>query len=149
MMIEVDDIEINVIRKGGEDYFSLTNMIKARLSNLRVADWLRTKETMEMLVAWEYLNNKNFNYGEFAAIRNWMKKPGSRYFKLGVKDWIERTRAIGLIASPGRYGGTYSHRDIAVEFAGWISPLFRQELIDVIGSHTYEGSKASQQKTHK
>jgi hypothetical protein len=143
MMIEVDDIEINVIKRGTEDYFSLTNMVQAKLRNLRVADWLRTKRTLGTLFAWEYVNNKNFNCGEFAAIMNWMKKPGSRYFKLGVKDWIERTEAIGLIASPGRCGGTYGHKDIALEFAGWVSPLFRQALIDVIGAHANEESKAS------
>jgi hypothetical protein len=146
MIIEVDDIEINVIKRGAGDYFSLTNMIKAGLRNLRVSDWLRTKRTLEMLFAWEYENNKNFNCGEFAAIMGWMNGPGSAYFKLGVKNWIERTMAIGLIASRGRYGGTYSHRDIALEFAGWVDPLFRQRLIDVTGRHTDAESKASKYK---
>ena len=63
MIIEVDDIGINVIKRGAGDYFSLTNMIKAGLRNLRVSDWLRTKRTLEMLFAWEYENNKNFNCG--------------------------------------------------------------------------------------
>jgi hypothetical protein len=138
MVITVNDIGINVIKRDGADYFSLTDMIKARLGKLRVSDWLRTKRTLEMLVAWEDENNENFNWGEFAAIMGWMKKPGSRYFKLGVKDWIERTNAIGLIASRGRYGGTYGHMDIALEFAGWVDPFLRQALFAVMGSYASE-----------
>jgi hypothetical protein len=72
-----------------------------------------------------------------------MKGPGSANFKFGVKNWIERTAAIGLVAWRGRYGGTYGHRDIALEFAGWVNPWFRVQLIDVIGRHTIEESKAS------
>ncbi|HET6256556.1 MAG TPA: KilA-N domain-containing protein [Puia sp.] len=123
MKFEVNDIDIRVIDRGGEDYFSLTNMIKAGWKNLRVSDWLRTKGTIEKLVAWECGNNKNFNWGEFAAIMVWMRKPGSKNFKMGVKDWVKRTGATGLIASPGRYGGTYGHRDIAIDFADWVDPL--------------------------
>jgi hypothetical protein len=143
MIIEVDDIKINVLKREREEYFSLTNIIKAGFSNLRVADWFRTKQTIDMLFAWECVKNENFNYGEFAAIKGWMIKPGSRYFRLGVKDWIERTNAIGLIASRGRYGGTYGHKDIALEFAGWVNPLFKQLLIDAIGKHARVGSGAS------
>ena len=128
MMIEVYDTEINVLKRAAGDYFSLTDMIKARLGKLRVADWLRTKQTLQMLFAWECRNNENFNYGEFAAIMERMKKPGSKYFKLGVKEWIERTNAKGLIASRGRHGGTYGHRDIALGFAGWVDPFLRQGL---------------------
>jgi hypothetical protein len=143
MMIEVDDTEINVIKRGEEDYLSLTNMIKAGWSALEVSDWLRTKRTLLMLFAWECENNKSFNYGEFAAIMSWRDGPGSRYFKLGVKDWIERTNAIGLVASRGRYGGTYGHRDIALAFAGWVDPVFRQKLVGEIGRYAGAGSKAS------
>jgi hypothetical protein len=132
MMIEVNDTEINVIKRGADDYFSLTDLIKARLTKLRVADWLRTKQTLQMLFAWECGNNENFNYGEFAAVMERVKKPGSKCFRLGVKDWIERTNAIGLIVSEGRCGGTYGHTDIALEFAGWVDPFLRQSLTNVI-----------------
>ena len=133
MILVVDDIRIYVIRKGGGYYYSLTSILKAGYSKLRVADWLRTKKTIDMLFAWECGHNGNFNYGEFAAIRNWGVRPGSKYFKLGVKDWIERTNAIGLVASRGRYDGTYAHTDIALEFAGWVNPFFKEGFIDLIG----------------
>jgi hypothetical protein len=133
MMIDVDDIAINVIKRGGEDYLSLTNMIKAGWSNLEVSDWLRTKRTLQMLFAWECENNKRFNHGEFAAIMGWKNGPGSRYFKLGVKDLTERTNAIGLVTLSGRKGGTYGHKDIALEFAGWVDPIFRQRVVGAIG----------------
>jgi len=107
-------------------------MLKGGLSSVRVADWLRTKQTLQMLFAWEYGNNENFNYGEFAAIMEQRKKPGSKCFKLGVKEWIQRTNAKGLVASRGRFGSTYGQTDIALEFAGWVDPFLRQSLINVI-----------------
>lgn len=132
MRIDVYDTEIDVLTLAAGDYYSLTDMVRAGLNKLRVADWLRTKQTLQMLFAWECRNNKNFNYGEFAAVMERMKGPGSKYFKLGVKDWIERTNATGLIVSEGRYGGTYGHRDIGLEFAGWVDPFLRQGLSNMI-----------------
>jgi hypothetical protein len=75
---------------------------------------------------WEKVNNPNFNVTEFGNIRN---ESGSNSFVLTVKQWIEATSAVGLIAKPGRYGGTYAHRDIAFEFATWLSPEFKFYLI--------------------
>jgi hypothetical protein len=83
MKIEVDDIEIDVMRKGEADYFSLTNMIRGGWSALEVSDWLRTKRTLQMLFAWECGNNKSFNYGEFAAIMSWKNGPGQGISNLG------------------------------------------------------------------
>ena len=128
----VDDIRIYQIRKGEEYYYSLTSMLKAGFSKLRVGDWLRTKRALWVLFEWESEHNVNFNWGEFAAIRNWTVRPGKKNFKLGVKDWIERTSAIGLVASPGRHGGTFAHWDIAVQFADWVNPHFRRELVEVV-----------------
>ena len=122
-----------MIGKGEGYYYSLTSMLKAGFRKIRVMDWLRTKKTMDMLFAWESLHNENFNCGEFAAIRDAIGRPAPRYFKVGVTSWIKRTNAIGLVAWRGRDGGTYGHKDIALEFAGWVNPLFKEMLSDVIG----------------
>ena len=142
MTIDVDDTGIDVIRKGGDDYFSLTDMIRARISALRVSDWLRRKKTLEMLFSWESVYNENFNWGEFAAIMNWNTKPGSPYFKIGVKDWVARTNAIGLLVLAGRYGGTYARREIALEFAGWVDPFFKQDFLEVLRRYVDGKSRA-------
>jgi hypothetical protein len=76
--------------------------------------------------AWETVHNPDFNSGEFAIIRS---QAGLNSYKLSVKEWVEKTHAIGLRASAGRYGGTYAHRDIAFEFGMWISPEFKIYLI--------------------
>ena len=87
---------------------------------------LRNRNTVEFLGAWEQLNNPNFNYGEFATIKS---KAGLNSYKISVKEWVEKTNAIGLRAVAGRYGGTYAHKDIAFEFGMWISPIFKLYLI--------------------
>lgn len=81
---------------------------------------------MEFIGIWEKVYNPNFNYGEFAIIRN---QSGLNSFKISVKDFVSRTNAVGLQAKAGRYGGTYAHKDIAFEFAMWISPEFKVYLI--------------------
>ena len=81
---------------------------------------------MEYLGIWERIHNPNFNYGEFAIIKS---QVGLNSYKISVKEWVEKTNAIGLRAKAGRYGGTYAHRDIAFEFGMWISPEFKIYLI--------------------
>lgn len=88
-------------------------MMKAKDGEFFVTDWLRNRNTLEYLGAWESMNNPNFNYGEFATIRN---QAGLNIFKISVKEWVEKTGAIGLSAKAGRYGGTYAHKDIALQF---------------------------------
>ena len=133
MILVVDDVRIYLLRmREGYYYYSLTSILKAGISTLRVSDWLRTKRTIGMLFEWECAHNLNFNWGEFAAIRNWTDGPGTKNFKMGVKDWIERTNAIGLVASRGRHGSTYAHWDIALDFAEWVSPFFRRVLAEEI-----------------
>jgi hypothetical protein len=146
VILEVDGIRIYLIRKGEGYYYSLTSILKAGYSNLRVADWLRTKQTIDMLFAWEAVHNENFNYGEFAAIRNWTVGPGSKNFRLGVADWIERTNAIGLVASRGRHGGTYAQKEIAIECAGWVNPLFKVEFIAKLDWYFNQKAMASHQE---
>ena len=87
---------------------------------------MRNRNTLEFLSVWEKINNPNFNYGEFATIRN---KSGLNSFKVSVKEWTEKTNAIGIFSKAGRYVGTYAHKDIAFEFGTWISPTFKLYLI--------------------
>jgi len=111
--IIVKDQPITIVEVNKQDYISLTDMIKAKDGDFFIADWLRNRNTLEYLGIWESVNNPDFNYGEFAIIKS---KAGLNNFKISVKEWAERTNAIGLKATAGRYGGTYGHKDIAFEF---------------------------------
>ena len=126
MELNVDNQIINYIKIENEDYISITDMIKSKDGNFFVTDWLRNRNTIEFLGIWEELHNTNFNYGEFAIIKS---QSGLNSYKLSVKEWVEKTNAIGIISKPGRYGGTYAHKDIAFEFGMWISPKFKLLLI--------------------
>ena len=122
----MQDTEITVIRQEDEDFISLTDMAKSQLQEHIIFRWLSLKSTIEYLGEWEMLYNPNFNCTEFGTIKN---AAGSNNFMLSVKNWIEKTNAIGIIAKAGRYGGTYAHRDIAYHFGMWISPRFQLLLI--------------------
>ena len=124
--IHVIDTEVTVIQIDNEDYICITDMIKAKDGDFFVADWLRNRNTLEYLGIWEKVYNPTFNYGEFAAIKS---KSGLNSFKISVKEFVEKTNAIGIQAKAGRYGGTYAHKDIAFEFAMWISPEFKIYII--------------------
>ncbi|AVJ00256.1 KilA-N domain [Haemophilus influenzae] len=125
-VIIVKDAEIRVMEQNGEDYINLTDMLKAKDGEFFISDWLRNRNTLEYIGIWEELNNPNFNYGEFALIKS---QSGLNRFKISVKEFVAQTNAIGLQAKAGRYGGTYAHKDIALEFAMWISPEFKLYLI--------------------
>lgn len=125
-VLKVENNEISVKKFDGEDYISITDMIRNKDGDFFVADWLRNRNTVEFLGIWESMNNPNFNYGEFAIIKS---KVGLNNYKLSVKEWAEKTNAIGLRAVAGRYGGTYAQKDIAFEFGMWISPAFKLYLI--------------------
>lgn len=124
--IIVQEIEIRLTQINSEDYICITDMIRAKDGDFFISDWLRNSNTLEYLNAWEELNNPSFNYGEFAIIR---KESGVNSFKISVKDWTERTNAIGLVAKAGRYGGTFAHKDIAFNFGMWISPMFQLYVV--------------------
>ena len=124
--IKIKDIEVAVVKVADTDYICLTDMIKAKDGDFFVTDWLRNRNTLEYIGIWEQINNPDFNYGEFAIIKN---KSGLNNFKISVKDFAEKTNAISLQAKAGRYGGTYAHKDIAFEFAMWISPEFKIYLV--------------------
>ena len=124
--IIVRGIEITLISEQNSDYISLTDMLKAKDGDFFISDWLRNRNTVEFLGIWESVHNPNFNYGEFAAIKS---QAGLNSYKLSVKEWVEKTNAIGLKATAGRYGGTYAYKDIAFEFGMWISPEIKIYLI--------------------
>ena len=122
----VQDSAIAIKNVNGEEFISITDMVKSKDGGFFVTDWLRNRNTLEFLGVWEQMNNPNFNYGEFAMIK---EKSGLNNFKISVKEWVKRTGAIGVVAQTGRYGGTYAHKDIAFEFGTWISPAFKLYLI--------------------
>ena len=124
--IVVQGTTVGVTRRGEDDFISITDMLKAKDGDFFIADWLRNRNTVEFLGVWERVHNPDFNYGGFATIAG---QVGLNSYKLSVKDWVEKTGAIGLRASAGRYCGTYAHPDIAFEFAMWISPEFKVYLV--------------------
>jgi len=124
--ITVKGIEITVMSVNDEDFISLTDMLKAKDGEIFISDWLRNRNTVEFLGIWEQIHNPDFNYGEFALIRS---KAGLNSYKISVKEGVSKTKAIGLRATAGRYGGTYAHKDLAFEFGMWISPEFKIYLI--------------------
>ena len=124
--ITVKDTDVNVIKVNGEDFICLTDMLRAKDGDFFITDWLRNRNTLEFIGIWEKVYNPDFNYGEFAIIRN---QAGLNSFKISVKEFVARTKAISLQAKAGRYGGTYAHKDIAFEFAMWISPEFKIYIV--------------------
>ncbi len=126
MKITVQNTDINIVKVNGEDYICLTDMLRAKDGDFFITDWLRNRNTLEYIGIWEKVYNPDFNYGEFATIRN---QSGLNSFKISVKEFVARTNAVCLQAKAGRYGGTYAHQDIAFEFAMWISPEFKIYIV--------------------
>ncbi len=127
--IEVQGTEIEVILKQEADYISLTDIAHykdAERTDYIIQNWLRNRSTIEFLGIWERLYNPNFKSIEFDGFR---LQAGLNSFALTPKQWIEKTGAIGIISKSGRYGGTYAHKDIAFEFASWLSVEFKLYLI--------------------
>ncbi len=125
--INVLGSKIRVIAKKEEDYISLTDMIRNfEGGSALIEQWLKNKDTVLFLGVWEKINNPNFNTLEFEGIKN---EAGRNSFHLSAKKWVDLTQGCGLIANAGRYGGTYAHRDIALEFGSWLSPEFKLYLI--------------------
>ena len=122
----VKDTEVNILKVNGEDYICLTDMLRAKDGDFFITDWLRNRNTLEFIGIWEKVYNPDFNYGEFAIIKN---QSGLNSFKISVKEFVARTNAISVQAKAGRYGGTYAHKDIAFEFAMWISPEFKIYIV--------------------
>ncbi len=136
--LNVLDTKITYFNMNNEDYISLTDMLKSKDGDFFISDWLRNRNTIEFLGIWEELHNPIFNYGEFAIIKS---QAGLNSYKISVKEWVNKTNSIGIVAKTGRYGGTYAHKDIAFEFGMWISPKFKLLLIK-----EFERLKAEEQK---
>ncbi|MDX2111041.1 MAG: KilA-N domain-containing protein [Verrucomicrobiota bacterium] len=129
LKITVKGQPVAILSDGDEDYISLTDIARFKDSERTdyiVQNWLRNRNTIEFLGIWEQLNNPGFNPIEFDGIRN---QAGLNSFVLTAKRWIETTGAIGITSKAGRYGGTYAHKDIAFEFASWVSVEFKLYLI--------------------
>ena len=127
--IKVENLDITLHAKGKEDYFSLTDMARyrdAERTNYIIQNWMRTRNAIEFNGLWEQLNNPGFKSIDFDAFK---QEAGANSFSLTPQKWIESTNAIGIISKSGRYGGTFAHKDIAFEFATWLSPAFKFYLI--------------------
>jgi len=127
--IEVLDTPVKVSRIDEEDFISLTDIARHRHADRGdyiIQNWLRNRNTIEFLGIWEQLNNPVFNSIEFDGIR---KQAGLNSFSLTPKRWVAQTGAVGIVSKTGRYGGTFAHKDIAFEFAAWVSVEFKLYLI--------------------
>ena len=131
-VIHADGVDISVVTTIGneDDYISLTDMARRRNPEFPadvVKNWLRLRSTIEFLGLWEQLNNPDFKLVEFDQFKN---EAGANAFVMSPQKWIKSTNAIGIISKSGRYGGgTYAHKDIAFEFASWLSPEFKLYII--------------------
>ncbi len=127
--LKIQNTEITVFSKDANDFISLTDIARYKNSvepKDIVKNWLRSKSTIEFLGLWEKINNQSFKGVEFDSFKN---EAGSNTFVLSPSKWIEATNAIGIISKQGKGGGTFAHKDIAFEFAAWVSSEFKLYLI--------------------
>lgn len=127
--MDVQGTSVTILKHTIDTYISLTDIAKHKepdRSDHVIQNWMRNRNTIEFLGIWERLNNDVFKPLEFEGFRN---RAGLNSFVLTPRRWIDATHAIGLVSKPGRYGGTYAHKDIAFEFAAWISVEFKLYLI--------------------
>jgi hypothetical protein len=126
-IINVQGIEVRLFSQNEKDYICITDIAQNfEVGIAAIESWMRNRNTIEFLGTWEQLYNPHFNSVEFDGIR---MNVGLNTFKISVKKWTEATNAIGLYAKTGRYGGTYAHKDIAIQFCYWLSPTFQLYLI--------------------
>ena len=127
--ITVKESDVTIIKIDNVDYISITDIAKVKNpddANGVIANWMRTRNTIEYLGIWEYLYNPHFKPLEFEGFKN---EAGANAFTLSPQKWIETTNAIGIISKSGRYGGTFAHKDIAFKFASWISVEFELYIV--------------------
>jgi len=127
--ITVQGTKILVIGSKENDYISITDIARhkdAEHTDTIIQNWMRNRNTIELLGFWEIIYNPDFKPLEFEGFRN---QAGLNSFVMTPKKWIESTKAIGITSASGRYGGTFAHRDIALEFASWISIEFKLFLL--------------------
>lgn len=126
--LNVNESTISVIHQNETDYISLTDMtVSFKEGSGLIGKWITNKNTLEYLGVWEKIKNPDFNYPEFGVIG---QEAGTNRFMMSVGQWIERTKAIGMLVKTGRYGGTFAHKDIAFHFAMWLSPEFQIYLVN-------------------
>jgi hypothetical protein len=127
--IEVQGIAISITQIDNSDYISLTDIARSKNATEPkdvVKNWMRSRSVIEFLGLWEQINNPNFKGVDFDSL---LFEAGSNSFTLSPTKWIENTNAIGIFTKLGNKGGTYAHKDIAFEFASWISAGFKLFLI--------------------
>lgn len=125
--ISVRGAEITILAQNDVDFISLTDMTRGfKEGSGLIGKWITNKNTLEYLGTWERINNPNFNYPEFGVIE---QEAGVNRFIMSVGQWLHRTSATGMVVKAGRYGGTFAHKDIAFQFAMWLSPEFQIYLI--------------------
>lgn len=122
LKISVQNKDISILQVGAEVYLSLTDITKGEDGTDHIKNWMRNRNTVEFLGLWETINNPYFKGVEFDTFR---KEAGLNSFTLTPKKWTEATGAIGIVSKPGSNGGTFAHKDIALEFCTWLSPLFK------------------------
>lgn len=122
MQINVLERDISIIQVGSEVYVSLTDITKGEDGSDHIKNWMRNRNTVEYLGLWETINNPNFKGVDFDTFR---KEAGLNSFTLTPQKWVNGTDAIGIISKAGKNGGTYAHKDIALEFCTWLSPMFK------------------------
>jgi hypothetical protein len=139
-IIKVKEADISLIPFGNQDFISLTDMAKSFGSpSTLIGNWMRNRNTLNFLGFWEIAHNTDFNTLEFEGI---MRIAGDNTFHMSVGQWIEKTNSIGFTTKKGKYGGTYSHKDVAMQFAMWLSPEFQVYLIkefDRLKHEEYQG----------
>ncbi|HTG56963.1 MAG TPA: KilA-N domain-containing protein [Niabella sp.] len=127
-ILNVNQSIISVIHQNEADYISLTDMTASfREGSGLIGKWITNKNTLEYLGVWEKIKNLDFNYPEFGVIA---QEAGTNRFIMSAGQWIDRTKATGILVKAGRYGGTFAHKDIAFHFAMWLSPEFQIYLIN-------------------
>ena len=146
-LIQAQGININIYTADFiNDYISLTDIAKYKNADdprFVIQNWLRNRNTLEFVGLWEVINNPDFNRVQFDTFRN---EAGLNRFLMTPQKWVENTNAIGIVSKAGRYGGTFAHSDIALEFASWISPEFKLYIIqDYKRLKNDENSRLSQQ----
>lgn len=125
--IDVNGVEISILTHDQSDFISLTDLAKRKNADdprIVVSNWLSNYSTIDFLATWEELNNPDFNRMGFQSVRNDRGR-----LVMTPKQWIEKMNAVGIQSKAGRYGGTYAHYDIALEFASWLSPEFKLYVI--------------------
>jgi len=126
LFIKYQGSQIELYSDERNDYVSLTDMAKAFKGNKSIESWMRNKNTLNFLAAWERYNNPKFVTAGFDDL---LKKAGRQHFNLSIKVWSDTTNAIGIFTKFGVLAGTYAHKDIAFKFASWLSPDFELFLI--------------------